>query len=191
MNKTIIALALAALSGTAFASEPSYTYVEGGYQKYDIDDSLLDTSTDGFYLSGSYEFGDSGLYMHGRYQDSDFDYGFDLTDWDVGLGYYFPVGQNASVFTELSYVEYDISTPISGISLKGDGYRAGLGAKMGFANNWEGMAKVNYRDVEDMGNWAGVVGVNYRFSPAWSVGGEVEIGQDDLSQYRLGLRYSF
>lgn len=70
MKSALLALALAAaLPQAAQAETLSYTFIEGGYAVNEYNDSMFDTF-DGYYVSGSYNIGDSGFFAAGSYKPS-------------------------------------------------------------------------------------------------------------------------
>lgn len=183
MKKTLLALAaLAAFPMSAFAgqSDLNYTYVEGGYAN-------LDAQAHGAYVRGSAELGQSNFYLFGeaahvevRHSD------LDATLGEVGVGYRHALRPSTDLLGEVAYDR--VHTDFGHF----DGYRASAGVRHAFSNSWNGLAKLNYRDAEDAdGDFSVSVGAEYKLSPKWSVVGEVEAGQHNYEQYRLGARYNF
>ena len=174
MKKTLIAIALAAvLPLSANAAERSYTYVEGTYNNIDGD-------IDGFGLRGSYAFGDTGFYGLGDwriYSES----GADVDTWELGVGYALNLSDNLDLIAEAAHGDYEVV----------NGYRVSTGLRGNFTENFEGLAKVNYRDIDGGdGDFTGTLGLQYKFSPTWGVTGDVEF-DDSAEIYSLGLRASF
>lgn len=181
MKKTLIAFALlAALPMAAFAGEADlkYTYVEGGYAN-------LNGDADGAYLRGSAELGQSNFYLFGeaaRVEDS----GFDATLGEVGVGYHHALGARTDLLGELAYDHVDTDFGDT------DGYRASAGVRHAFAPRFNGLAKVNYRDLDSAdSDFSLTLGGEYKFNDRWSLAGEAELGEHDAEQYRLGVRYNF
>ncbi len=174
MKKTLFAIALAAaLPLSANAAERSYTYVEGLYTD-------AGNSVDGFGVRGSVEFAETGFYALGDYRNFSGP-GGDADLWELGLGYALNLSDNLDLIAEGAYVDVESF----------DGYRLSTGLRGNFTENFEGLAKVNYRNIEGGdGDFTGTVGAQYRFSPTWGVTGEVEFDDGD-EVFLVGLRASF
>jgi Ax21 family sulfation-dependent quorum factor len=183
MKKSLIAFALlAALPMAAFAGDTdlNYTYVQGGYVN-------LDAQADGAYLRGSANLGQSNFYLFGeaarvevRHTD------FDVNLGEVGAGYHHALGARTDLLGELAYnrVHTDFGNS--------DGYRASAGVRHAFAPRFNGLAKVNYRDQENLdGDFSLTLGGEYKFNDRWSVAAEAEAGERHSEQYRVGVRYNF
>lgn len=184
MKKTLLALTLLAalpFAASAADSNLSYTYVDGGYANIDGD-------ADGAFLRGSYNFGQSGFYGFGEYAQVEIDNtNFDVGLSEVGLGYHYGVTAKTDLLGEVSYNNIDVD----GLG-DVDGHRASFGVRSALHPRFNALAKVNYRDYENIdGDYSLTVGGEYKFNQRWSMVGEVEAGQDDAEQYRVGVRASF
>lgn len=182
MKRSLIALALAALLPLSAQADDklSYTYVEADYISVDGD-------ADGFGVRGSVEFGQSGFYGFGGYNVVEIDNtNFDVDSFDIGLGYAHGLSDNLDLLAEVSYLNSDFE----GFG-ELDGYRASVGLRGSFTENFEGLVKANYVDSDDFdGDVTGTVGAQYKFTQTWGMVGEVEFG-DDGETYLVGLRASF
>lgn len=182
MKRSLIALALAAaLPLSAQADDKlSYTYVEADYINVDGD-------ADGFGVRGSVEFGQSGFYGFGGYNVVEIDNtNIDVDSFDLGLGYAHGLSDNMDLLAEISYLNSDVE----GFGDL-DGYRASVGLRGSFTENFEGLVKANYVDSDDFdGDFTGTLGAQYKFSQTWGMVGEVEFG-DDGETYLVGVRASF
>ncbi|MCX7032654.1 MAG: Ax21 family protein [Arenimonas sp.] len=182
MKRSLIALALVALLPLSAQADDklSYTYIEGNYVNVDGD-------ADGFGARGSVAFGESNFYGFGSYsmvEVDDVNVDIDLTD--IGLGYAFSLSDNADLISEIAYVNADVD----GLG-SADGYRASVGVRGSFSDNFEGLVKANYIDGSDVdGDFSGTVGAQYKFTQTWGVTGEVEFA-DGGETYLVGLRASF
>ena len=187
MKKLLIsALLLAALPFAAQANDDllNYTYVEGGYKGVNADGGL---DSDGAYIKGSYDFGDSGFYAFGEfgYQDTNA-VNFDYHTYDVGVGYHYGLSERVDLVGEVAAIGFD-----GDFGVDGDGYRLGLGVKAALTDNLEGLAQVNYRDGDDFADdTSALLGLRYAFNDSWSINGQVEFA-DDANTFGLGARYSF
>lgn len=184
MKKTLFALALAAALPFAAQAQDkalSYTWAEADY----VD---LDNGADGWGLRGSYNVGDTGLYVLGGYSWLGFNDGIDDVDVkanELGLGYHHAIADNTDLIGEVAYQNADADV------YRIDGLRTSVGVRSAMTNNFEGFVKANYYDVSDYdGDLSGTLGAQYKFNSMWGVTGEAEFGNGDQA-YLVGLRASF
>lgn len=175
---------LAALaSPVVLASEPSYTYAEGGYTN-------LDGDARGAYLKGSYDIA-NGFYAHGGYSHLELDNRFGLGSRDdaslaeLGLGWRYRATPKTDVLVEAAAARVDTDFGDA------NGYRAAVGARFDLAPAWEASAKVNHYDGHDFSSaTTGSLGVQYKFNQRWGVVAEAEFG-DNMENYQVGVRANF
>lgn len=180
MKRSLLALALVAIAPFAAADDKlSYSYVEADYLNVDGD-------ADGFGVRGSFEFADSGFYGFGGYNSVELDdFDVNVDTYDLGLGYAYDMSPNTDLIGELAYMNSDAD----GFDV--DGIRASFGVRGSFSPAFEGLAKVNYIDGDEIdGDYSVTVGAQYKFNPTWGIVGEVEAG-NDAEAYTLGVRASF
>lgn len=181
MKRSLIALAL--LAAIPFAAQAddklSYTYLEADYVN-------IDSDADGYGVRGSFEFGDSGFYGLGGYRTVELDgTNIDVDNWELGLGYAHGLSSNVDLIAEAAWNNYEVG------SFDEDGWRASVGVRGSFSDNFEGLLKANYVDGDNAdGDFTGTVGLQYKFNPTWGIVGEAEFG-DGGEIYTVGLRASF
>lgn len=183
MKKLILAFALlATLPCAAMAGERAlnYDYLEAGYANQNSD-------ADGAYLRGSVDFGRSGFYGFGEFARVEVNHSnFDVNLGEAGVGYHYGLNCHTDLLGELSYDRVDTDFGDA------DGYRASVGVRSALSQRFNGVAKVNYRDYQHTdGDYSLSLGGEFKVNPRWSVVGEVEAGEHDAEQYRLGLRANF
>ncbi|KAA2284742.1 diffusible signal factor-reguated Ax21 faimly protein [Arenimonas fontis] len=182
MKRSLIALSLAALLPLAAQADDklSYTYVEGGYIN-------IDNDADGFGVRGSFEFGNSGFYGFGAYSWLETDVGStDIDASELGFGYAHGLTDNLDLIGEAAWQNVDVDGAGSA-----DGYRASVGLRGSFTENFEGLIKANYVDGDDIdSDFTGTIGAQYKFNKTWGITGEVEFA-DNAETYLVGLRASF
>lgn len=182
MKRSLIALALAALLPLSAQADDklSYSYVEGGYVNVDGD-------ADGFGVRGSFEFGESNFYGFGSYAMVEIDdINVDVDTSEIGLGYAHSLSANSDLISEIAYQNVDVDGFGSA-----DGYRASVGLRGSFSDNFEGLVKANYLDGDNVdGDFTGTVGAQYKFTQTWGMTGEIEFA-DGGETYLVGLRASF
>ena len=117
MKKQIaLALALAAASFAANAGDLSYSYVEGGWTRANVEfDANNDADFDGFTVRGSYGF--NQFHVFGAYSTVNND---ELIDTDVnesqlGVGIHHAVADNADVIGEVSYQRQEVEAEAFGL----------------------------------------------------------------------------
>jgi Ax21 family sulfation-dependent quorum factor len=203
-----LAIALAAASFAATAGELSYSYVEGGYLRTDIN-NLGDG--DGFAVNGSVALNDS-FHLFGGYsmQDASEDgVDVDLDAMRVGAGWNHALGERLDFVARAAYErsEADFSVPGFG-SFNGetDGYslEAGLRGLTSLDGNIEGWLMGGYADLNHV-EFEGVsvetdereddefyarVGGQVKFNATWGIVAEGMFAED-AHQLFLGVRASF
>lgn len=201
MKKQIaLALALAAASFAADAGELSYSNIEAGYSRTDLEigSDLDDATMSGFALRGSAEVGES-FYLFGAYESgSDNDYmvaglDVDLTQYQAGVGFHHGLSDKADFLAELSYVNAEVEVDAFGFNASEDvdGYRASVGFRGAFSEHFEGLIKANYTDGSDFdGEFTGTLGAHIKFNQTWGLVAETELGSDS-KKYLIGVRASF
>ncbi|GAB2499133.1 outer membrane beta-barrel protein [Arenimonas alkanexedens] len=186
MKRSLLALALiAVLPLSAQADDKlSYTYIEGGYNFIDADGG---GEADGFGVRGSFEFGESNFYGFGSYSQVEVDnVNVDIDNTELGLGYAHSMSDNLDLISEIAWNDIDVDGFGSA-----NGYRASIGLRGSFSENFEGLVKANYNDGDNAsGDFSGTIGAQYKFSQTWGMVGEATFA-DGGQQYLVGLRASF
>lgn len=186
MKRSLLALALVAIVPFAAQADDklSYTYVEGNYVGVNADGGV---DADGFGVRGAFEFGDSGFYGLGSFNQVEIDdVNVDVDNYEIGLGYGHGLSDNLDLISELAYINSDVDN-FGDV----DGYRASVGLRGSFTDKFEGLVKANYIDGSDFdGDFSGTVGAQYKFTQTWGLTGEVEFG-DGGETYLVGVRASF
>jgi opacity protein-like surface antigen len=195
MKSALLVLALAAaLPQAAQAEDLSYSYIEGGYAISDFDNSILG-SFDDFYLSGSYNFGDSGFFAAGSYKPSSGDIGgasgFEIDTTSLGLGYHYDISENVHFVGQLDYIDTSVNF---GSNI--DGYRVSTGFRGSFSDKFEGAAMAHYENYSDIDASDASLSLEgqFKFNETLGLVAGVEFGQrfnTDVLAYNVGLRASF
>jgi len=194
MKTKFLAIALVALAPfAASADDISYNYFDISYQiGGDIDPGFGTIDTDGFALTGSFEFSDSWF--------AQFDYSSLSTDPDIGddTGYTLSVGwHNEMFFASIGWQNADIGgVDDSGFNLDG-GFRTMVG------DGFEFNGHIGYSDLGDVGSGLGYgIGAVYMFGDNMGVSFNYDMasfsdfaaipGFDvDTTTYGLGFRMTF
>lgn len=210
----VIVSVLAGMSLTPlYASDMSYSYVEAGYfVKHDMTDF---DGSGGFQIDGSFQITDN-IFAFGGYRKLDFDEekasGYDiynryvikssepeLTRFEVGGGYIFPLHENWDLYGAASLVRTDVKNNLkSNINLSNnDENKTSLSVKAGVRgmvlSNLEVRGSLGFDNsteaFEDASKFIGNVGTSFYFIPSASVGLDVSFGGG--IRMMLGGRYSF
>lgn len=187
-----LALALAVAPFAASAGELSYSYVEGGYARVDVDgDGLGNIDFDGLQLRGSVAVSES-LYLFGGYgsvTNDDFGGDLDFNELQLGLGYRHGLSERADFIAEVGYVEQEVEGLFD--SLEANGGRVSVGFRGALSSNFEGLVKAGYTDGGEFeGEFSVTSGALVKFNPTWGLVGEIEAGED-VTKYLVGVRASF
>lgn len=192
-----IALPLA-LAAVPFAAEArdslgSYTYLEGGFSRVNVDnDTFEDLDIDGGYLRTSVALGESSLYLlGGAALGTNDDNGAEIDGREVhlGLGYHYTFADNVDLTVETVFTRQELNTDFADDTLNNT--RLGVGVRGAFSNNFEGWVKANYVDGGAYdGDFVGTLGAQYVIDQTWGVVAEYDAGAD-ISRFNIGVRASF
>jgi hypothetical protein len=94
-------VAASLLPGVVLAQNFDYTFVQGSYSQFELDD--VDVDGDGYGVAGSVAVSDR-FHLFGSYSTADFDYGIDLNQISAGLGFHTPVSDAVDVIVSAAYV---------------------------------------------------------------------------------------
>lgn len=187
-----LALALAVAPFAASAGELSYSYVEGGYARVNVDaGGFGDFDFDGVQLRGSAAVADN-VYLFGGYgsvTNDDYGVDFDFTELQLGVGYRHELSIRADFIAEVGYLRQELEA--QGDSIDAAGGRVSVGFRGALSDNFEGLVKASYTDGGDFdGDFSVTAGALVKFNPTWGLVGEIEAGED-VTKYLLGVRASF
>lgn len=191
-KQLVLALVLAAASFGATAGELSYSWIDGGYSRTNVDLDGTDVDFDGYAVRGSAALGQS-FYVFGGYSSAnndDFGADIDVNQGQIGLGFHHALSDRADFIAELGYLNTEVEA--LGLSDDAEAYRGSIGFRGELTDNFEGVAKASYSDAGDDqdGEFSGTLGAQFKFNQTWGLVGEVELG-DDVTQYLIGVRASF
>jgi hypothetical protein len=179
-------LSAALLAGPVHAADFRYTYLEGGYQRVDIDSPNVDG--DGLFVGGSLLVSQSVFFTAG-YDYTEFNRGVDARSLNLGIGLRMPASPDVDVVFEGGYVDARVDTRFG--NFDDDGYFVSGGVRWRLNELVELNGGLRYVDLDDSGSDVGLgLGVVIDVRPHWSVlaGGAFADDADSLS---IGFRYYF
>ena len=130
------------------------------------------------------------IHLFADYQGSDLDFGLDVSEWSVGIGYNTPISDVIDVVAELSYEYVDLDTRGFG-GFDDDGYGLSVGLRAAMSEVVEIDADISYADFSDSGdNTTFNAGFLFNISDTIALGVDGS-WDDDVSIYRLTGRVYF
>ena len=188
MKRVILTACAIFLTFPALADQPSYNFIQLGYQEVDLDVGGFDVDGSGFGLGGSVEFADN-WFGFVSYSDIGFDFNVDLTQVSVGVGWKTPVSENSSFFATAGYAEAEVSAPGFG-SADENGYALGIGIRGNVSELIELFASVSYVDFGEGDSTGFGGGVYFNITEAFALGVGLET-DDDVTGYGANIRWYF
>jgi hypothetical protein len=179
-------LIAALLAGPVQAADFRYTYLEGGYQRVDIDNPNVDG--DGLFLGGSVLVSQS-VFLTAGYDYTEFNRGVDARGLNLGIGVRVPASPDVDVVFEGGYVDARVDTRFG--DFDDDGYFVSGGVRWRLNELVELNGGLRYVDLDESGSDVGLgLGVVIDVRPQWSLlaGGEFA---DDADVLSIGFRYYF
>ncbi|MCC4593261.1 outer membrane beta-barrel protein [Xanthomonas sacchari] len=205
-NTLILAALLAAAPFAASAEGLSYNYVEGGWNRTEINVNASSEDITGGYLRGSWQIAEPA-YVFAGYQRASEDFVLSevytakvtVQQASLGIGYRQEMTERVDFIADASVLRVKAEA-----DLREDGVRLGRGSDsstLGAVNlgvrgkpspRTEAWIKAGYIDGSDAdeGKFVGTVGGQINFTRTWGMVGEFEY-IDDASQYKVGVRASF
>lgn len=189
MLRYITSLLIVAFAAPTVAGELSYTYIQGGYQRVELDDiSGIEVDGDGYAIGGSIEVGEN-FHLFADYAATDFDFGVDFDQYSLGVGYHASITNNLDAVFEVSYVRAEAE--VIGFSVDDDGYGASIGVRSMLGERFELGGSVNYVDLGSGSDDTSLDGTaRYYLTPAFAVGISAGVA-DDETTYGAALQWYF
>lgn len=201
MKKTLIALALAAASFAASASESNhigYTYVQLDAVYADTDGGVYPWGAN---LSGSYAFSDNvfATASFGRVKDNDAfgdnDDEYTNKTWSLGIGFNTAIGANADWVSQLAYVNTHQKEKWDGNTVwreRANGYNLSTGVQGHVTDKLVANAYLGYEDYNHHydGNFYADFGMVYALNDTWGLHGGLNLSEN-VETYSVGVRASF
>lgn len=188
MKKTFIFAAIAAslFAFNASASDRSYTFVEGGAARTDLNGDYQNSNH--AYLKGSYNVVNSGVFFTTDFSRSQIPMTNDHARYNaLGVGYKHEVHPNADVYGMYSYTRNHVSA----WDMTAKGYKVSVGTRFDMGHQFEGDVSFNHTNGKDLmaHNSLSATGM-YKMNETW--GGVAGMEVDKYGRlFNLGVRASF
>ena len=189
MKRVILTICAIFLTLPALADQPSYNFIQGGYQEIELDiGGGPDGDGDGFGVGGSVEFADN-WFGFVSYSDIGFDFSIDLTQIQVGVGWNTPISDNTSFFATAGYAQVEVDIPGFG-SEDESGFALSVGLRSNVSDLIELFGSISYVDLGD-GDSTGIGGgIYFNITEAFALGLGIET-DDDVTGYGANVRWYF
>lgn len=189
MKRFIAVSAALLMAAPVMAGGLSYNYIEGSYQRIELDAGPFDVSADAFSIGGSFELGENA-FIFADYSSADFDEGIDLSQLDIGAGYAVPISTNTDFYGKLAWVTTEVDA--NGFnSLDDSGIGAAIGIRSMVSPAVELYGEISYVDLDDAGDGTSIGGgAWWNLSEVFSLGVNIE-NDDDVTAYGASARFYF
>jgi hypothetical protein len=185
---TVATLAALGLVGPALAEEAiSYSYLEGGYVRSELDD--LDVDGNGFGVRGSYGF-TKNFHGFASFLDQDFDFDINAQQFEIGAGVNFSLSPKLDIVGTLGYVGVNLDAPgLPDLDDSGVGAGAELRGRVNEALELHGgLSYVNLNDSGD--DTSGNIGARIYVTKLFALGADASFNSDGTT-WMLGARVDF
>jgi len=185
MKKSILGLAIATIfsSTITLAEQPSFNYIEGGYNSAE--------DLDGLIIRGSVEITDN-LYVTGSYTDSTDDKNFssDLDTQKVTAGVGFKVAMNdyTALYAELEYLDQQIE--IGSFDESDDGHAISLGMRSMIVDGTELYGEIANVEFNATSTEL-ALGIRQALTDNFGVFAEYNTNDFDVDGYTVGASFKF
>lgn len=187
---TIAGTIMLSLTAPVMAETPSYNYGQLVYQRVDLDDDFgLNVDGDGLGIGGSFEIAPN-WHIAGGYSSTEFDFGVDLNQLQVGAGYHADISPTTSFYADLSWVTAEIDTGTFG-SVDDDGIGITIGLRSNLSPQVELEGSLSYVDLDDSGDNTSIgAAAWYKLNETFALG-LIANADDDVVGYGIGARMYF
>lgn len=182
--RILIIAALLLLQGAVHAQDakqPALSYSFAELRYVDVDDG-----GDGFELGGSYQFTTNWLGV-ASLTSLDFGGGVDLTSFEIGAGYVFPLRESWDLQANARVIRTEVDTRFGSANETGIGLLGGVRGLL--VPELEIRGNVHYVNVEESDVFLEFAG-DWYITPQWAAGLSVEFG-GDFDLWTIGARFYF
>ena len=169
--KSLVLILTSFAATTTMAESPSFNYLQVGFQSVELDAGVFYEDGDGFALGGSFEIGEN-LFGFANYGQTDFDFGAEVTQLQLGLGARAGISDRTDFFARVAYVEGKFS--FAGFIPSDDsGYGLGIGVRSNVSDLIELYAEIAYVDLGDSSDSTGTAfggGIWFNLNETFALG---------------------
>ena len=189
LKKSLGVLLLAA--ATSAVADISYDYVDGSWQRIEIDDVFVtgaDVDGDILGIAGSFEVAED-WFARVAISQADLDFGFDNDQVRLGVGWKRAISNSSDVFATVDYVRVDASSGFGSDSADGFGWSVGVRAMLTDAIELNGSLERVYLDGSSNITVVSAGGL-YNFTDGFAIGFSLA-REPDVVRYGIVGRYYF
>jgi len=191
ISRSVFALSTALLGlawqTTSSAAPVSYTYIDAGLVRNELDSSSLDVDGEGLLVRASFAFNDS-IFAFGNLIDVGYDDGIDGTSWALGIGGHVPVTTALDLIGRVGFLRNDLDT--DGDDYNEHGYVISGMARGLIMQNLELEGGVQHSHLSDSeNNTSVIVEGRYFFTTHVAAGAALQLG--DSQSFGIYARFSF
>ena len=177
------------VAATPAMADLSYNYVDLGVQRIELDVTGADVDGDGFGIGGSFEIAED-WFVRASHGTADFDFGVDLDQTAIGVGYKSAMSPTSDVFATVNYVRAEVSASGFG-SVDDDGFGISVGVRAMLTDTFELNGSIGYVDFDEGGDDTTFsAGGLYNFNETFALGVNIDVG-DDITGYGIVGRLYF
>jgi hypothetical protein len=187
-RQTIRAVFIATLLSTsAWAAPVSYTNIDIGLVRNELDSSSLNVDGEGLLVRASFDFNDA-IFAFGQLTDVGYDDDIDGTTWALGIGGHVPVTTALDLVGRVGFLRNDINT-LGGRDNE-QGYLVQAMARGLILQNLELEGGVQHSHLSDSeNNTSVIVEGRYFFTKHVAAGAALQLG--DSQSFGVYARFSF
>ena len=189
IKKSLGILLLAAAAPTV--ADISYNYVDGSWQRIEIDDVFVtgaDVDGDILGIAGSFEVAED-WFARVAVSQADLDFGFDSDQLLLGIGVKRATSNSSDVFATVDYVRADASSGFGSDS--DDGFGISVGVRAMLTESFELHGSLGRVDFDDSSsNTVVSAGGLYNFTDEFAIGFSLA-REPDVVRYGIVGRYYF
>ena len=177
------------VAATPAMADISYNYIDLGAQRIELDGVGADVDGDGFAIAGSFEIAED-WFVQAAYGTADFDFGIDLDQTALGLGYKSAISPTSDVFATVNYVRAEVSASGFG-SADDDGFGISVGVRAMMSESFELNGSIGYVDLDESGDGTSVSANGlYSFNDTFALGFGIGV-EEDITSYGIFGRIYF
>lgn len=182
-----VLLMTAVLTGSAWAAPVSYTYIDAGFIRNELDSSTLNVDGEGLLVRAAFAFNPS-VFVFGQLTDVGYDNDIDGTTWALGVGGHVPVTTALDLVGRVAFQRNDLNAGNG--KYNEHGYLIQAMARGLIVENVELEGGVQHSHLSDSENNTSVI-VEGRYFFTKHVAGGAALQLGDSRSFGVYARFSF